>query len=42
MEVVILGAGLFVFLAHIFELIFERTRIPDILLLMVLYGAYVA
>jgi len=36
MEIAILGAGLFVFLAHMLEEIFERTRIPDILLLMVL------
>ena len=36
MSTVILVAGLFVFLAYMLELLFERTRIPDILLLMVL------
>jgi len=36
METVILTAGLFVFVAHLLELIFERTRIPDILLLMLM------
>ena len=36
MHTVVLAAGLFVFVAHLLELFFERTRIPDILLLMVL------
>ncbi|HCP46678.1 MAG TPA: hypothetical protein DIU15_11580 [Deltaproteobacteria bacterium] len=36
MHTVVLAAGLFVFVAHLLEVFFERTRIPDILLLMVL------
>ena len=36
METAILGAGLFVFTAHLLDAFFEKTRIPDILLLMVL------
>ncbi len=36
MHTVVLAAGLFVFVAHLLEAFFERTRIPDILLLMVL------
>jgi NhaP-type Na+/H+ or K+/H+ antiporter len=32
----ILGAGLFVFVAHILDAVFRRTRIPDILILMIL------
>ena len=36
MATAILGAGLFVFTAHLLEAVFEKTRIPDILLLMVL------
>ena len=36
MHTVVLAAGLFVFVAHLLELFFERTRIPDILLLMLL------
>jgi NhaP-type Na+/H+ or K+/H+ antiporter len=36
MHTVVLAAGLFVFLAHLLEVFFERTRIPDILLLMIL------
>lgn len=36
METVILAAGAFVFLAHLLDIVFERTRVPDILLLMVL------
>ena len=36
MHTVVLAAGLFVFVAHLLEVVFERTRIPDILLLMVL------
>jgi len=36
MELTVLLAGLFVFLAHILEVVFEKTRIPDILLLMLL------
>lgn len=35
MHTVVLAAGLFVFVAHLLEVFFERTRIPDILLLMV-------
>ena len=36
MELTVLFAGLFVFLAHLLEVVFEKTRIPDILLLMLL------
>ena len=36
MELTVLLAGLFVFLAHLLEVVFEKTRIPDILLLMLL------
>ncbi len=36
MATVVLTAGLFVFVAHLLELLFEKTRIPDILLLMLL------
>ncbi len=36
MHTVVLAAGLFVFVAHLLEVVFERTRIPDILLLMIL------
>lgn len=36
MEIAIFGAGLFVFLAHLLDYFFERTRVPDILLLMLL------
>ncbi len=36
MAEIILAAGLFVFVAHLLELIFEKTRIPDILLMMVI------
>ena len=36
MHLVILAAGAFVFLAHLLDLLFEKTRIPDVLLLMVL------
>ncbi len=32
----VLGAGLFVFLAHLFAALFERTQLPDVLLLMAL------
>lgn len=32
----VLGIGLFVFLAHLFSALFERTQIPDVLLLMAL------
>ena len=36
MEVAVFGAGLFIFLAHLLDYFFERTRVPDILLLMLL------
>ena len=36
MDLVIFAAGLFVFVAHLLELLFQKTRIPDILLLMLL------
>ena len=36
MELTVLLAGLFVFLAHLLEVVFEKTRIPDILMLMLL------
>jgi NhaP-type Na+/H+ or K+/H+ antiporter len=32
----VLGAGLFVFLAHFLDALFEKTRIPDILFLILL------
>ncbi len=36
MSLVVLGAGLVIFLAYLFTSIFERTRIPDVLLLTLL------
>jgi potassium/hydrogen antiporter len=36
MEVAVFAAGLFIFLAHLLDYFFERTRVPDILLLMLL------
>ncbi|MBR57593.1 MAG: hypothetical protein CMH54_05985 [Myxococcales bacterium] len=36
MEKLVLGAGLFVFTAHLLDVVFKKTRIPDILLLMIL------
>ncbi len=39
MEVAILATGLFVFLAHMLDALFQRTRVPDILLLMII-GAF--
>ena len=36
MEKLVLGAGLFVFLAHFLDALFEKTRIPDILFLILL------
>ncbi len=36
MSAVILSVGLIIFLAHFFTSVFERTRIPDVLLLMLL------
>ena len=35
-DIIILSIGLIVFIAHIFKSIFERTNIPDVLLLMIL------
>jgi len=35
METAILAAGLFVFLAHLLDLVFRATKIPDILVLMI-------
>ncbi|MBD90826.1 MAG: hypothetical protein CL940_10840 [Deltaproteobacteria bacterium] len=35
MEMAILAAGLFVFLAHLLDLVFRATKIPDILVLMI-------
>ena len=36
MEVAILAAGLFVFLAHLLDLVFRRTKVPDILIWILL------
>ena len=36
MEKLVLGAGLFVFLAHFFDALFEKTRVPDILFLILM------
>ena len=36
MAAILLGIGLLVFLAHFFAALFARTRVPDVLLLMVL------
>jgi cell volume regulation protein A len=36
MEVAILAAGLFVFLAHLLDMSFTKTRVPDILVLMII------
>lgn len=35
MEMAILAAGLFVFLAHLLDLVFRATKVPDILILMI-------
>jgi cell volume regulation protein A len=35
-EIAILAAGLFIFVAHLLDYIFQKTRIPDILLLMLI------
>ncbi len=36
MSIVIIAVGLIIFSAHLFTSVFERTRIPDVLLLMIL------
>ncbi|MDP6934247.1 MAG: cation:proton antiporter, partial [Myxococcota bacterium] len=36
MHTAVLAVGLFVFVAHLLDVLFERTRIPDILMLMIL------
>ena len=36
MDIAVLAFGLFVFVAHLLEVVFRRIRIPDILLLMLL------